>query len=128
MWRDGRDAGSGLCTRTRIRTGRTEAFAHPLPLVLRTAPRRETAITLKHLQPTVSRNHDSPAPPFMLPRLPRPQAATRHKFGTQRHKIGQIAKSRRCSSEPHNLSAAWAEWRPWHVLNRAFVMHGRSGP
>jgi hypothetical protein len=36
-------------------------------LVLRkrsAAPRRKTAITLKHLQPTVSRNHDSSAPPF----------------------------------------------------------------
>jgi hypothetical protein len=89
MWRDGRDAGSGLCTRIRIRTGRTEAFAHPLPLVLRkrsAAPRRKTAITLKPLQPTGSRNLGSPAPPFTPPRLPRPQAATRHKFGTQRRK------------------------------------------
>jgi hypothetical protein len=27
MWREGRDAGSGLCTQTRIRTGRTEVRA-----------------------------------------------------------------------------------------------------
>ena len=43
-------------------------------------------------------------------------------------KVGQVSKSRRCSSVPHNLSAAWAERRPWHILNRALVTHGRSGP
>ena len=31
-------------------------------------------------------------------------------------KIGQVAKSRRHSREPHDLSAAWANWRCWRTL------------
>jgi hypothetical protein len=27
-------------------------------------------------------------------------------------KVGQVSKSRRCSSKPHNLSAAWAKRLP----------------
>ena len=41
-------------------------------------------------------------------------------------KVGQVTKSRRCSSEPHNLSAAWAKRRRWRVFNRVFVGHGRK--
>ena len=41
-------------------------------------------------------------------------------------KVGQAPKSRRCSSEPHNLSAAWANRRPWRVFTRVFVAHGRK--
>ena len=41
-------------------------------------------------------------------------------------KVGQAPKSRRCSSEPHNLSAAWADRRPWRVFTRVFVAHGRK--
>ena len=40
-------------------------------------------------------------------------------------KVGQLPKSRRCSSEPHNLSAAWADRRPWRIFTRVFVAHGR---
>src|SRR5215470_1473434 len=37
-------------------------------------------------------------------------------------KVGQVPKSRRCSSEPHKLSAAWAMRRPARVvLPRRFV-------
>jgi len=42
-------------------------------------------------------------------------------------KVGQVAKSRRYSSEPHDLSAALAKWRRWRVI-RVFVAHGQSGP
>src|SRR6516225_11115940 len=38
-------------------------------------------------------------------------------------KVGQVPKSRGCSSEPHKLSAAWAERRLWDL-----VAHGHSGP
>src|SRR5262249_10237020 len=31
-------------------------------------------------------------------------------------KIGQVAKSRRHSRQPHDLSAAWANWRCWRTL------------
>jgi hypothetical protein len=41
-------------------------------------------------------------------------------------KVGQVPKSRRCSSEPHKLSAAWAMRRPWRVFTRVFVAHGRK--
>jgi len=41
-------------------------------------------------------------------------------------KIGQIAKSRRYSNEPHDLSARWAMRRPWRVFARVFVAHGRK--
>src|SRR6516225_8491320 len=41
---------------------------------------------------------------------------------------GQVAKSRRYSSEPHDLSAAWANRRPWRVFICLFVAHGQSGP
>ena len=40
-------------------------------------------------------------------------------------KVGQVPKSQRCSSEPHNLSAAWANRRPWLIFARVFVAHGR---
>jgi hypothetical protein len=43
-------------------------------------------------------------------------------------KVGQITKSRRSSSEPHDLRAAWAKWRPWREFTRVFGVHGRSGP
>ena len=53
-------------------------------------------------------------------------------------KDGQAPKSQRCSSEPHNLSAAWANRRAWRIFTRVFVAHGskrslnrnvvRSGP
>ena len=42
--------------------------------------------------------------------------------------IGQIAKSRRYSVEPHSLSAAWAKRRPWRTSIRAFGSHRQSGP
>ena len=41
-------------------------------------------------------------------------------------KVGQVPKSRRCSSEPHDLSAAWAKRRAWHVFSGVFVAHGRE--
>jgi hypothetical protein len=41
-------------------------------------------------------------------------------------KVGQVPKSRRCSSEPHNLSAARAKRRRWRVFTRVFVRHGRK--
>jgi len=41
-------------------------------------------------------------------------------------KVGQVPKSRRCSSERHKLSAAWAMRRPWRVFTRVFVVHGRK--
>jgi hypothetical protein len=31
-------------------------------------------------------------------------------------KVGQVAKSRRYSSEPHDLSAAWAKRLPWRLF------------
>jgi hypothetical protein len=41
----------------------------------------------------------------------------------KRVKVGQVVKSRRYSSEPHYLSAAWTMRRLW-----ALVAHGHSGP
>ena len=41
-------------------------------------------------------------------------------------KVGQVPKSRRCSSERHKLSAAWAMRRPWRVFTRVSVAHGRK--
>jgi hypothetical protein len=41
-------------------------------------------------------------------------------------KGGQVAKSRRYSSDPHDLSAAWAKRRCWRVFTRVFVVHGRK--
>src|SRR5262249_51796374 len=41
-------------------------------------------------------------------------------------KVGQVPKSRRCSSEPHILSAARANRRPRHIFTRVFVAHGRK--
>jgi hypothetical protein len=38
MWQDGRDAGAGLCTRTRTRTGRTELSLTRALLRFATAP------------------------------------------------------------------------------------------
>jgi hypothetical protein len=46
----------------------------------------------------------------------------------KRIKVGKVAKSRRHSREPHDLSAAWAKRGPWRVFVRAFVTHGQSGP
>lgn len=43
-------------------------------------------------------------------------------------KLRQVAKSRRYSSEPHDLSAAWARRRRWRVFTRVFVEHGRKRP
>jgi hypothetical protein len=43
-------------------------------------------------------------------------------------KIGQIAKSRCYSVEPHDLSAAWAKRRPWRTFIKAFGSHRQSGP
>jgi len=40
--------------------------------------------------------------------------------------VGQVPKSRRCSGEPHNLSAAWAKRRRWRVFTGVFVGHGRK--
>jgi hypothetical protein len=37
----------------------------------------------------------------------------------------KVPKSRR-SGEPHNSSAAWATRRPWRVVTRIFVAHGRK--
>jgi hypothetical protein len=41
-------------------------------------------------------------------------------------KIRQVAKSRRYSSEPHDLSAGWANRRPWRTFTRVFVAQGRK--
>jgi len=41
-------------------------------------------------------------------------------------KVGQVPKSQRCSSKPHNLSAAWANRRSWRIFARVFVAHGRK--
>jgi len=41
-------------------------------------------------------------------------------------KVGQVPKSRRCSNEPHDLSAAWAMRRPGRVFTRGSVTHGRN--
>jgi hypothetical protein len=41
-------------------------------------------------------------------------------------KVGQVPKSRGCSSEPHDLRAAWAKRRPWHGFTRVFVAHDRE--
>jgi hypothetical protein len=41
-------------------------------------------------------------------------------------KVRQAPKSQRCSSEPHNLSAAWANRRAWRIFTRVFVAHGRK--
>jgi hypothetical protein len=41
-------------------------------------------------------------------------------------KVGQVPKSRRCSSERHKLSAAWAMQRPGRVFTRGFVTHRRN--
>ena len=38
-------------------------------------------------------------------------------------KVGQVPKSRRHSSEPHDLTAAWAKQRAWRVFIRVFVAH-----
>jgi hypothetical protein len=40
-------------------------------------------------------------------------------------KVGQVAKSRRHSREPHDLSAAWAKRRFWRAFIRKFVGHGQ---
>ena len=37
----------------------------------------------------------------------------------------KVTKSRR-SSERHNSSAAWATRRPWRVISRMFIAHGRK--
>ena len=44
----------------------------------------------------------------------------------KRIKVGQVAKSRCYSSEPHDLSAARAMRRPGRVFTRGFVTHGRN--
>jgi hypothetical protein len=41
-------------------------------------------------------------------------------------KVGQVPKSRRCSNEPHDLSAAWAKRRPWLMFNGVFIAHDRE--
>ena len=38
-------------------------------------------------------------------------------------KVGQVAKSRRYSSEPHDLNAGWAMRRCWRAYVREFVAH-----
>ena len=60
----------------------------------------------------------------MLLRGPR-RCATRHNSTFKGVKVGQVPKSQRCSSEPHNLSAAWANRRPWPIFSRVFVAHDR---
>jgi hypothetical protein len=46
----------------------------------------------------------------------------------KRIKVRQIAKSRRYSSNPQDLSAARAKGRPRRVFIRTFIAHGQSGP
>jgi hypothetical protein len=41
----------------------------------------------------------------------------------KRIKVGKVVKSRCYSSEPHDLSAAWAQRRPWRAFSRVFVAH-----
>ena len=43
-------------------------------------------------------------------------------------KVGQVVKSRCYPGDVHDLSAAWANRRPWFVSIRAFVAHRQSGP
>ena len=43
-------------------------------------------------------------------------------------KVGQVPKSRRLSSEPHNLRAAWAKRRSWRIFTSVFVAHGTKCP
>jgi hypothetical protein len=38
-------------------------------------------------------------------------------------RVREVAKSDRYSSDPHDLTAAWAKRRPWRVFIRAFVAH-----
>ena len=40
-------------------------------------------------------------------------------------KVGQVAKSRCYSSEPHDPSAGWAMWRCWRAFIGEFVGHGQ---
>src|SRR6516225_9061019 len=40
-------------------------------------------------------------------------------------KVGEVAKSRRHSREPHDLSAAWAMRRCWRAFIRELVGHGQ---
>jgi len=48
MWREGRNAGSRLCTQTRIRTGRTEVRSPaPLVTVLAASPRWQRSGALR---------------------------------------------------------------------------------
>src|SRR5262249_59969373 len=42
--------------------------------------------------------------------------------------VGQVAKSRRYSSEPHDLRTAWAKRDLRRVFIGEFVTHGQSGP
>jgi hypothetical protein len=46
----------------------------------------------------------------------------------KRIKVRQAAKSRRYSSDPHDLSAARAKGGPWRVFIKTFIAHGQSGP
>ena len=46
----------------------------------------------------------------------------------KRVKIGQIVESRRYSSEPHDLSAAWAMRRLWALVAHDIGPLGRKGP
>src|SRR5215469_5377854 len=46
----------------------------------------------------------------------------------KRINVGQVAKSRRYSSEPHDLSACWAKRGLWRAFMRVLVRHGQSGP
>jgi len=83
---------------------------------------------LKHLQSTEQsqsglRTHRRSS---CFARLVDVQHATSSTFKDM--KVGQVPKSRRCASEPHNLSAAWANRRPWRIFTRVFVAHGRKRP
>ena len=89
------------------------------------APHREY-FALKHLQPTEQ-------PPSRL--RPHRRSCCFARLVDVRHaanstfkdiKVGQVPKSRRYSSEPHNFSAAWAKRRPWRFFIRVFVAHGRK--
>jgi hypothetical protein len=62
----------------------------------------------------------------MLPRSTLPRYATRTRAAVKDIKIGKIPTSRCCSSETHDLSAAWAKRRPWRIFYRVFVAHGRE--
>ena len=92
------------------------------------ASSQDCNFVLKHLQPTEQsqsglRTHRRSC---CFARLVDVRHATSSTFKDM--KVGQVPKSRRCASEPHNLSAAWANRRPWRIFTRVFVAHGRKRP